>query len=425
VTSGFRRGLWLAAIVIAVVGGCAYFLILWPLRDPHPPIRFPSGALAIRDAKIYPSPDADAIEHGTVVVRNGLIAAVGPTPEVPSDARVLPCERCLVMAGFWNAHVHFTEPKWSFAAWKSSAALNAQLGDMFTSRGFTTVVDTGSDLRETVSLRRRIESGELVGPAIYTAGASVFPPGGIPYYLKGSVPFFVLWFVPQPATPSEAARIEERNIARGADLLKLFTGSYVARGKVLPMPEPIARAAAEVAHRHGQLVFSHASNLAGTKVAMNAGVDVLAHAPDSPQGIDAALLRAMVERNMAMVPTLKMFATTVTASPSYLQPIYDEVRQFHELGGQLLFGTDVGYMTDYSTEGEFEGLKKSGLGTRDVLRMLTAAPAQRFGMESEVGTVAVAKRADLVVIDADPTQDIAAFARVRYTIRNGRVLYSR
>jgi len=46
-------------------------------------------------------------------------------------------------------------------------------------------------------------------------------------------------------------------------------------------------------------------------------------------------------------------------------------------------------------------------------------------MESEVGTVAVAKRADLVVIDADPTQDIAAFARVRYTIRNGRVLYSR
>ena len=128
---------------------------------------------------------------------------------------------------------------------------------------------------------------------------------------------------------------------------------------------------------------------------------------------------------MAMVPTLKMFATTVTASSSYLQPIYDEVRQFHELGGQLLFGTDVGYMTDYSTEGEFEGLKKSGLGMRDVLRMLTAAPAQRFRVETEVGTVAVGKRADLVVIDADPKQDIAAFARVRYTIRNGRVLYRR
>ena len=104
-SSRFRRGLWLAAIVIAVVGGCAFFLILWPLRDPHPPVRFPSGALAIRDAKIYPSPDADAIEHGTVVARNGLIAAVGPTLEVPSDAQVLPCEHCWVMAGFWLSGV--------------------------------------------------------------------------------------------------------------------------------------------------------------------------------------------------------------------------------------------------------------------------------------------------------------------------------
>ena len=49
---------------------------------------------------------------------------------------------------------------------------------------------------------------------------------------------------------------------------------------------------------------------------------------------------------MAMIPTLKMFATTVTTNPAYLQPIYDEVRTFHALGGQLMFGTDVGYMTE-------------------------------------------------------------------------------
>jgi hypothetical protein len=42
--------------------------------------------------------------------------------------------------------------------------------------------------------------------------------------------------MPQPSTPAEAARVEERNIAQGADILKLFTGSYVERGKVLPMP---------------------------------------------------------------------------------------------------------------------------------------------------------------------------------------------
>lgn len=85
-------------------------------------------------------------------------------------------------------------------------------------------------------------------------------------------------------------------------------------------------------------------------MAIASGVDVLAHAPDTTEGIDAPLLGSMVSRHMAMIPTLKMFATTVTTKPEYLLPIYAEVRQFHELGGTLMFGTDVGYMTGYRTE---------------------------------------------------------------------------
>jgi len=81
-----------------------------------------------------------------VLVRDGVIAAVGPEVTVPSDAQLLPCNGCTVTAGFWNTHVHFTERKWDSAAWKDSATLNAQLADMLTSRGFTTVVDAGSDL---------------------------------------------------------------------------------------------------------------------------------------------------------------------------------------------------------------------------------------------------------------------------------------
>ena len=68
-----------------------------------------------------------------------------------------------------------------------------------------------------------------------------------------------------------------------------------------------------------------------------------------------------------------------TFNTERLDPIYAEVRQFHTMGGQLLFGTDVGYMTDYTTAGEFQGLMKSGLGPMDILRMLTTAPAERFG----------------------------------------------
>jgi imidazolonepropionase-like amidohydrolase len=197
----------------------------------------------------------------------------------------------------------------------------------------------------------------------------------------------------------------------------------VERGKVLPMPEAIARAAVDVAHAHRQLVFSHPSDLAGTLVAIHSGVDILAHAPDDTEGIDDTVLRAMVEHHMAMVPTLKMFGTTVTTKASYLDPIYDEVRRFHELGGELMFGTDVGYMTDYSTRDEFVALAKVGLAPMDVLRMLTTTPARRFGVLAERGTVAVGKVADLVLLQADPAQDLTAFARVEATVSNGRLVY--
>jgi len=413
-------------LLVLLLAGCGvYFLVFWPLHDPHPVVRLPQGTLAIPNAKIYTSPDTPPIEHGTVLVRDGRIVAVGPDVAVPAGAEVLPCQGCVITAGFWNTHVHFTESKWSFAAFKSAASLNAQLADMLTSRGFTTVVDLGSDLHTTISLRRRIESGDLLGPAILTAGSPLYPRNGIPYYLKNTLPFFILWMLAQPAKPEAAVRLEERNISQGADLLKLFTGSYIARGKVLPMAEPIADAAVRDAHRHGQIAVSHASNLAGTKVAIDSGVDVLAHAPDTPEGIDTPLLQSMVDRHMAMIPTLKMFATTVTTKPEYLLPIYAEVRQFHALGGQLMFGTDVGYMTDYTTDDEFRALEQSGLTAMDILRMLTTAPAERFGVSSAKGTLSPGKLADLTILDADPARDVTAFARVRATVRSGRVIYQK
>ncbi len=411
--------------LLLLIIAAAYLVGFRPLRSAHPAAYMAKGTLAIQNAKIYTSPDAPPIDGGTIVIQDGKIAAVGTGIPVPSGAQVLPCDHCIVTAGFWNAHVHFTERKWSGADWLPAVRLNAQLADMLTSRGFTTVVDVGSNLRDTVPIRRRIESGELLGPKIYTAGSAQYPPHGIPFYLKDTLPWFILKLMPQPASPAEAARDEERNIADGADVLKLFTGSWVAHGKVLPMPEANARAAVEVAHRNGQLAFAHPSNLAGVTVAMKSGVDVLAHAADDAEGVDAKLLQAIVDKHMAMVPTLKMFATTVTTNPRYLDPIYAEVRQFHADGGQLIFGTDVGYMTDYTTEDEFHALEKSGLNASDILRMLTTAPAERFGVTHQKGTITVGRLADLVILSADPANDVANFAKVQTVVRSGRVVYGR
>ncbi|MGB8259496.1 MAG: amidohydrolase family protein [Terracidiphilus sp.] len=411
--------------VLLVFVSVVWVLQIYPRRVAHPALKLATGTLVLEHVRILVSPEAPPIEDGTVVVRDGRIAAVGRGVEIPAGAERLNCDHCTVAAGFWNAHVHFTQPRWAGAEWKRATDLNAGLADMLLSRGFTTVVDLGSNPADTLALRRRIEAGELAGPYIYSALAALYPPRGVPYYLRETLPGWLVAMMPQPGTPEEARRLVRRNLKDGADVTKLFTGSWVERGHVLPMPENIAAAAVETSHQNGALVFAHPSDMAGTRVAIDSGVDVLAHAANRTEGVDQTLLAMAVRRKMAMTPTLKMFATTVSDRPEYLDPIYSQVRQFHELGGQLLFGTDVGYMTDYSTEGEFEALGECGLGWRDVLAMLTTNPAAQMGALAAKGTVEPGKLADLTVLDADPAASLENFARVKMTIRSGRVVWQR
>jgi imidazolonepropionase-like amidohydrolase len=415
------------ALVVAVLLaiGAFWLLFVYPRRNSHPPLRLAHGTLAIEHARIYTSPTDAPIDDGTVLIRDGLIAAVGANVSVPADATLIPCDDCIVTAGFWNVHVHFTEPKWSGAEWQPAAKLNAQLADMFLSRGFTTVVDLGSNPADTFAIRRRIELGELAGPYIYSSGPPLYPPQGVPFYVRDAAPKWLLFLMQQPETPQEAQRMVHNNLHSGADVTKLFTGSWVAHGRVKPMPLEIAKAAVETSHLNGCIVFAHPSNLEGSRVAMESGVDVLAHAPDETRGITPDLFAGMVHKNMAMSPTLKMFATTVTTDPAYLNPIYAEVRTFHSFGGTLLFGTDVGYMTDYSTEGEFEGLARSGLNWQDVLAMLTANPVARLGQADKKGSIAPGKLADLTILSSDPAADLTNFSRVQAVVRSGAVVWQR
>jgi len=188
-------------------------------------------AIVLRGGTVYVSPDDPPLPDGAVVLAGGKIVAVGPSGSTatPAGAKIIDCRGLAVVPGFWNTHVHFTEPKWEDAARKPAGGLGEQLREMLTRWGFTTVVDTGSFLANTVALRRRIESGEIAGPRIFTAGTPLYPPKGIPYYLVDALPPELLKELPQPATAAEAARIVEEALAAGADLTKLFTGSWVSR----------------------------------------------------------------------------------------------------------------------------------------------------------------------------------------------------
>ncbi len=375
--------------------------------------------LALVHANVYASPDAAVMADAVVLIREGKIAAVGQRLPVPAGIPRLDLAGATVVAGFWNSHVHFSEPKWADANHIPAATLERQLQDFVTRSGFTTVVDTGSLTVNTVAIRRRIESGEIAGPRIYTAGIPLYPLHALPFYLN-DLPAAVRNQLHQPASPDEAVTAVRQNIADGADLTKLFTGSIVAPDHIVPMSIPIATAAVAEAHRHGQLVFSHSTNLAGTNAALAAGVDVLAHSPELLTGIDDDYVRRLVDKHVSIIPTLKLFSQDAN-----IADIRNVLFRFHRLGGVLLFGTDTGYLTDYDVAEEYRQLALAGFNYREILAMLTTAPAARFRVANRSGRVEPGYDADLTILASDPgSGDPLAFTQVKWVIRRGRVIFA-
>jgi imidazolonepropionase-like amidohydrolase len=394
-----------------------------PMAESRQPTATPTTTLALVGARVLVAPDVPAINDGVVVVNEGRITRVGPrsTTLLPPGAVIIDCRGLFVTAGFQNSHVHFTEEKWADAGTQAAQKLAEQLQAMFTRYGVTTVVDTASLLSNTVELRRRIEAGDIAGPRILTAGLALYPPLGVPYYIRDSVPPDLLKLLPQPALPRQATDAVRANFDGGADLVKLFTGSWIARGQVKTMPLAIASAAVAEAHRRGKLVFTHPSNVEGLEVALAARVDVLAHAVEGTSGLTADHLRRMKALNVSLVPTLKLFGGRTKADTAILA----QVGNYQRLGGRILFGTDVGYIDDYDPTEELDAMSAAGLTWNAILASLTTSPAMRFQEATRRGKVAIGMDGDLAVLARDPAADVRAFADVRYTIRAGRIIFQR
>jgi imidazolonepropionase-like amidohydrolase len=380
----------------------------------------PDIALALVGAKVYPAPDAKPIANGVVIVENGKIAAVGhrATTKIPSGVTVLDCSGTVLTAGFQNSHVHMAAPEWDDAAHIPGPQVTRQLQDMLTRHGFTTVVDLGSVLPNTLALRNRIESGEVPGPRILTAGGPIFPENGIPAYLKDK-PAEVIKLFLQPSTPEEVTSDVRSNIARGANVVKIMTSTWVGGNKIIPMRVDIASAAVEEAHRHNVLVFTHESDVPGLEVALQACVDVLAHAVRNTGGWSDSYLSRMKAANTALVPTLNLYAQL-----DWMADILHQVSEYSRMGGQILFGTDAGDQNGDDPTREYVLMQRAGMSFSQILASLTTAPAERFGESGQRGRIAPGMDADIVLLGADPADDIQAFAKVRYTIRRGAVIYS-
>jgi imidazolonepropionase-like amidohydrolase len=385
--------------------------------------------LALAGAKIYPSPTDPPIENGSIVMRDGVIVSVGPssTINIPHSSTVIDCKGLVITAGFWNSHVHIQPPALLHVQTSGAKELDQQLDTMFNRWGFTTVFDVASVLDNTLALRRRIESGELRGPRIFTVGEPVWTIE--PVYARDFLRQNHL-HMENTQTPEQAIALVRDHAAKGADGIKLFTGSDQGRGEVALLPLATAKAAVDEAHRHHMPVFAHPTNMDGARVAIDSGVDVLAHTlPQSPPWTPE-FTQQLKRANMSLIPTLTLFDVEGRRQnipdqqrTAWIAQMVDQLRAYSEAGGDILFGTDIGYTDHYDTTLEFTLMSQAGMNYKQILASLTTNPARKFGDSGHSGRVAKDLKADLVVLSADPAQDVTAFSKVRFTIRNGKVLY--
>jgi imidazolonepropionase-like amidohydrolase len=200
--------------------------------------------LALTGAKIYTSPTDPPIENGSIVVRDGLILSVGPssTIKIPHSATVIDCKGLVVTAGFWNSHVHILAPDLLHIQDSDAKQLDQQLDTMFNRWGFTTVFDIASVLDNTLALRRRIESGELRGPRILTVGEPIWTIE--PVYVRDFLRQNHI-HIENTETPEQAIALVRAHVARGANGIKLFTGSDQGHGQVALLPVATAKAAVD------------------------------------------------------------------------------------------------------------------------------------------------------------------------------------
>jgi len=399
-----------SGIPLRTLAVCSSLALLAQACSPAPRV---TEDLTITNVTVYPGPGEPPIEAANLSISNGRISAIYPGAPRESEETIDAGGRAAT-AGLWNSHVHFTDPRIADAG-------ERMLADMFLQYGFTTVVDTGSALASTLELKRSIDQGELPGPKIYTASGSFVFTDGTPSYLPNVR-------LPEVARAEEAAPMVAAVLDSGADGIKIFSGSFQGQGNTIHLPPDVIRAIADAAHARGSFVFSHPTDRMGFVNAVENGVDVLAHTAPQAGPLGPELIATMKANDVALVPTLKLWRFELEragvpreATLAFQNIGVHQLAEYVDAGGEVIFGTDVGYMDEFDPTEEFRLMSEAGMSFDDILASVTTVPSKRFSDAS--ARLSSGARADIVIYEDSPASDVTAFSRVLYTIKDGVIVY--
>lgn len=380
-----------------------------------------------------------------IVVSNGRITGiVDARTRRTSDAEIVDCTGKFLIPGLSDMHVH----------------LHPYAAALLVANGVTTVRDMGGDLVAIDWVRRSIEAGRMVGPTIFRVGP--FVDGG-----KPGLPNRLL------ISSKEEGIAAARFLASlRVDAIKVHSGvprdayfALLAEARRLKVPvvghAPVALTALEISNA-GQRTVEHMSSVAGGRLnALMAGgmsgqkafevveqeashlyrtfvrngtwVDPtfvaeyvgahraeIAATPDRRRDAVAASVKRSWEQTW---PATAQSATAVTRQLNYFATQLRWAGAMHSAGVRFLAGTDLGVRDIFpgsSLHDELEWFVKSGFTPVEALQTATTNAAAALGRDQSIGTIAVGRTADLVVLDADPLDDINNVRKIRGVMLRGR-----
>ena len=296
-----------------------------------------------------------------------------------------------LLPGLIDAHVHLrtVEDLRTLARW-----------------GVTTALDMGT---WAPILDRLREAGSI---GVLGTGAAALGPGNPLGRLPGRPADSVV------ADAEAGRRFVAARVAEGVDYIKVIVDPPGRGGLDADTVEAIVRAA----HEAGKFVVAHASNTNAVRQAQNAGADVLTHAPLDAD-LDAAGVSEVLRSGRTVVPTLIMMAGVAANAPGpglHYRHARDTVAALHAAGVPIVLGTDANQAPGVpanvpygeSAHQELELLIEAGLTPSEALHAATGAAADRFGLPDR-GRIAPGLRADLLLVDGDPTTTIADSRSIR------------
>jgi imidazolonepropionase-like amidohydrolase len=386
--------------------------------------------VVIRNVRVFDG--IRVLQNAQVLVIDGRIAAIGRRVNAPAGITQVDGSGNTVLPGLIDAHTH---------SWADAARDALRFG-------VTTELDMLGDWNRLPALKTKRESIARSDEAdLWSAGAAVTAPGGhgTQYGMK----------VPTLAADGDPAAFVAARVAEGSDYIKLILedmSAYSATNRIPTITAAQAKIAIAAAHGADKLAVVHVSRLRDGQAAINAGADGLVHIFGEPG--DAAFVAAAKKRKAFVIPTLSVLATmaqagegralsddarlkpwlanvqvdtlkatfgAATPKPAILADAIANVRTLHAAGVDILAGTDAGNpgtAHGASMHGELELLVRAGLTPIQALAAATSVPARRFKL-ADRGRIAPGLRADLLMVEGDPTRDIFATRAIVNVWKNG------